>query len=264
MKGLKLLMLLSLTFLSILNSLSQTLIGINTKNPQKIFHIDGGGDNATSGKPTNTELVNDVIIDEKGQLGIGVFPQYALDILSTNASSGLRIQDGSEAISKVMTSDADGTGSWQFVGSLPVVFGELTTTGTSIPIRNTSTRSAWVDTNCSLTLPPGKWCVQVSMQISIAGSLAGDRLWLTSTFADATYLGSNRISGIVYKSCKSFIHGIVIINNTKNTNQTYKYLAGFTEYTGSDKATTAAVISDFGSINNENSIIAVRLADTVN
>lgn len=262
MKGSKLLLLF--TFFAVVNTYSQTLIGINTKNPQKTLHIDGAGDNAASGAPTALQLANDVIIDEQGRLGIGVLPQYALDILSATAATGLKIQDGSEAASKVMTSNADGAGSWQYVGSLPVISGDLTSAGISIPLKSTSTGAAWVDTNCTLTLPPGKWCVQVVMQVSVAGTLAGNYLWLTSTFADATYLGSSRISGIVFKSGKSFLHGFVIINNTESTNKTYKYLAGFTEYTGSDRTTTAASISGFGSRASENSIVAVRLADTVN
>lgn len=264
MKDLKLFSLLLLIFFSVLNINSQTLIGINTKNAQKIFHIDGAGDNVATGLPTATQLANDVIIDEQGRLGIGLLPQYALDILSTSATTGLKIQDGSEAASKVMTSSNDGTGSWQFVGSLPVISGNLTPAGISIPLRSTLTGSSWVDTNCSLTLPPGKWCVQVSMQVSVGGTLAGDHLWVTSTFENATYMGSSRISGVVFKSGKSFLHGFVIINNTGSTNKTYKYLAGYTEYTGSDRTTTAATLSSFGSITNENSIVAVRLADTVN
>lgn len=264
MKDLKLFVLLLLTFFGVLNAFSQTLIGINTRNPQKIFHIDGAGDNATSGVPTAPQLANDVIIDEQGRLGVGLLPQYALDILSTTAANGLKIQDGSEALSKVMTSSTDGTGSWQFVGSLPVISGNLTSAGISIPLKSTLTGSAWMDTNCSLTLPPGKWCVQVSIQVSVAGTLTGDHLWLTSTFENATYLGSSRISGIVFKSGKSFLHGFVIINNTDSTNKTYRYLAGYTEYTGSDRTTTAATVSNFGSMASENSIVAVRLADTVN
>ena len=264
MKGLKLFSFLLLLFFLVLNINSQTLIGINTKNAQKIFHIDGAGDNATTGTPLASQLANDVIIDEQGRLGIGLLPQYALDILSTTATNGLKIQDGSEAASKVMTSSTDGTGSWQYVGSLPVITGELTSAGISVPLRSTLTGTAWVDTNCSLTLPPGKWCVQVSMQVAVTGTLVGDHLWLTSTFENATFLGSSRISGIVFKSGKSFLHGFVIINNTGSTNQTYKYLAGYTEYAGSDRSTTSATIASFGSVVNESSIVAVRLADTVN
>lgn len=74
MKDLKLFSLLLLIFFSVLNINSQTLIGINTKNAQKIFHIDGAGDNVATGLPTATQLANDVIIDEQGRLGIGLLP----------------------------------------------------------------------------------------------------------------------------------------------------------------------------------------------
>lgn len=247
------------------NLYSQNKVGINTLNPQKTLHIDGAGDNPLVGAPSASQLANDVIIDEQGHLGVGTLPQYALDIKSSTAADGLKIQDGREGDTKIMMSSSDGSGSWQFVGSIPLVYGKMfSSTGVNIPINESSSGSSWIDTNCSITLPPGKWCVQVSMLLSVSGDLVGDHLWITSTFPDANYLGSTNISGIVYKAGKSFLKGFVIINNTQNVNKTYKYFAGFTEYTGSDKTSTTAQIANFGSTTSESSIFAIRLADNLN
>lgn len=49
---------------------SQT-IGINTENPQGIFHVDGKGDNDKKSIPTIAQQANDFIITKDGNVGIG-------------------------------------------------------------------------------------------------------------------------------------------------------------------------------------------------
>lgn len=62
---------LPMLFLSFsLSLLGQVGVGIRTNNPQGIFHIDGNGDNAMT--PTESQLLNDVLIKTDGSGGIGV------------------------------------------------------------------------------------------------------------------------------------------------------------------------------------------------
>lgn len=61
-------------------------IGINTSNPQSIFHIDGKNDNPQTGVPPLPQQINDVVITSDGRLGIGtILPQGAIDINSIDS-----------------------------------------------------------------------------------------------------------------------------------------------------------------------------------
>ncbi|MDQ0064387.1 hypothetical protein [Chryseobacterium lathyri] len=75
---------LILTLMSV--SLIFGQVGINTENPQGIFNIDGGKNNAVTGTPTATQLKDDFIITSKGSAGIGTLPDSyaALDVKSAN------------------------------------------------------------------------------------------------------------------------------------------------------------------------------------
>jgi hypothetical protein len=79
-------------------------VGINTKNPLGVLHIDSQTN--TSGT-TNTS--DDVIVTSAGRLGIGtIAPVTALDIRGQ-----LRIVDGTEGVDKVFTAiNSQGLGKW--------------------------------------------------------------------------------------------------------------------------------------------------------
>jgi hypothetical protein len=81
-------------------------VGINTKNPLGVFHIDPKGNtNGTIG------IDDDIIVDANGNLGIGTTtPKAKVDIIG-----GIIIKDGTQAKDKVLTSDANGKASWQYV-----------------------------------------------------------------------------------------------------------------------------------------------------
>lgn len=82
-------------------------VGINTNNPQGIFHIDAKGD--TSG---NTNVTDDVIVTKDGNIGIGtILPQAKVDIYSTVAGA-IRIEDGNVGAGRAMLSDNTGVGKW--------------------------------------------------------------------------------------------------------------------------------------------------------
>jgi hypothetical protein len=64
-------------------------IGINTLNPQNIFHIDAGGDNPLIGLPNNFQQINDLVITSNGKLGIGTFnPDHSSSLEINSISNG--------------------------------------------------------------------------------------------------------------------------------------------------------------------------------
>lgn len=60
-------------------------VGVNTQNPQGVFNIDGGKNNAVTGTPTAAQLANDFIVTSSGATGIGAVPD-ASAILELNVS----------------------------------------------------------------------------------------------------------------------------------------------------------------------------------
>ncbi|TDS56862.1 hypothetical protein [Myroides indicus] len=83
----KKIILVGLSILS-LNAFAQ--IGVNTPNPQGVFHLDGKSSpvttNPNTGTPTATQLEDDVVIKSTGAVGIGTTPNdYAmLDVAASD------------------------------------------------------------------------------------------------------------------------------------------------------------------------------------
>lgn len=75
-------------FLMALSSKGQ--VGINTSNPQGVFHIDGNKDNPATGIPTALQQTNDVVVTPTGSVGLGT--------VSPNSSAILDISSGSKGI----------------------------------------------------------------------------------------------------------------------------------------------------------------------
>lgn len=98
-------------------------IGINTRNPQTLFHIDGAATTATtnpiSGAVSATQAVDDVVITTSGNVGVGhLSPGSKLDIKSATIGKALRIEDGTQGNLRVLTSDTNGVGAWSKVAGV--------------------------------------------------------------------------------------------------------------------------------------------------
>lgn len=96
-------------------SIVYSQVGINTINPQNIFHIDGGKDNPSEGTPNSSQQLNDFIVTSSGSVGIGTaFPQSKLNINSgTNGQSGLKfeqINNSTSGLSNVAIMGVDSSG----------------------------------------------------------------------------------------------------------------------------------------------------------
>jgi hypothetical protein len=107
----------------ILADMLNAQVGINTKNPVGVFHIDGKMDNDPV--PTTNQQLNDVVVLANGNMGVGtVNPEtkFVIESGSTSANpmSAFRIVDGNEGENKVMTAiDNTGRATWQ---DLPLSF----------------------------------------------------------------------------------------------------------------------------------------------
>lgn len=89
----------------VLQSFAQ--IGVNTDNPQQLFHIDAQRN--TSG---TTNISDDVVIDSNGNMGIGTISPTAKLHIATNTVA-LRLQDGTQGSKKMLYSkDTNGSLSW--------------------------------------------------------------------------------------------------------------------------------------------------------
>lgn len=161
-------------------------------------------------------------ITSDGKVGIGnTAPTAKLDVAGT-----VRIADGSQANGRILSCDANGTGTWVAMsGVTPAV-----TANYSMAVNNiTSLTGAYTGT--TLTLPPGKWSVQISI---VAGEGDGAcACWVrtglstsNSTFVNTDAVGTSLASGYKASGAYGMIIGTVIINNTSGSNKTYYYWTG--------------------------------------
>lgn len=63
-------------------------VGINTTNPQAVLHIDGNKDNPATGTPTIIQAINDVVVTNSGNAGIGTIkPLFNLSVVKDSFPS---------------------------------------------------------------------------------------------------------------------------------------------------------------------------------
>ncbi|KQT24117.1 hypothetical protein ASG22_08865 [Chryseobacterium sp. Leaf405] len=98
----------SLLLLSFGNTAYFAQVGINTQNPQTIFHVDGAKDNPAIGTPNAAQQLNDVVVTSLGRVGIGTnAPTNNLEVNSgTSGTSGVKLTQLPNA--PVLSTDASG------------------------------------------------------------------------------------------------------------------------------------------------------------
>ena len=278
----------------LISGASFSQVGINTKNPQGIFNIDGGKDNPTTGSThSDAQQLNDFTVTAAGNVGIGkIAPSTKLHITTggtaeTPNPSGFRLEDGNQNTNFVLTSDTNGVGTWKPVAATRIVG----TLGAGVDVPLVITGSVYRKTGSYIDLPSGKWEVRVTMLMPVGGvssdavpgggkMTTNDWVWLKTTFSTLTTQtivdgqissdieGASLVSNLFFgpKSVPdqpkfNMLNGSVIINNTTTATKRYYYYAGNTdsqEYTtGSGKATKFYL---FGGWNwGENSITALKV-----
>ncbi|NDW08844.1 hypothetical protein [Dysgonomonas sp. 520] len=247
-------------------------VGVNTESPQGVFHIDAARN--TSG---NTNVADDVVVDAQGRVGVGTNnPQTKVDIRSSTQGGGFRLQDGSQADGRVLTSDASGNAKWRSHGIQTV---NAVWNGDSTFVIADTTTQFFLSTGTTLTLPSGRWLVQVAFLVAHKYPITNPMTspyWIRSSFTDgivpmgtrmpvttATYTsdfeGNNRlVAGVGYGLYNTAV-GSVVLNNATNANKTYTFIVG-----NVNKLTTAPAF-EFGRIGQglwlEDNITAIKIQD---
>ncbi|WP_146212657.1 hypothetical protein [Dysgonomonas alginatilytica] len=248
-------------------------VGINTENPSGIFHIDPKADTQLNGSGD----ADDIIVTKDGYVGIGTStPSTYLHIKTATAGTdtstpvyGLRLVDGNQADKRALVSNAVGLATWANIIPEGGISGVKSTTGITQPA---VTGNTLYNSGTTLTLPQGKWFVQVAMYIVMAGSPTAqfnDRIALSSTFsetnlsqtttdvASAHIEGAKYVSGIFWKyGSAGILYGTFIINNPLTSTTYYYYMGRTTVYGTSDSSVLYAQI---GGTKGEDNIIAYRL-----
>ncbi len=258
-------------------------VGINTAKPRGIFHVDGKNDNNDDDILSEEQKANDFVVTQEGNIGIGVeLPSVKLEIKTKGTSdspeSAIKIVDGSQGKGKVMTSDEEGEMTWQF----PVAYRVEGTLGEGVDLPLNRTLTSFEQTGCSITLPPGKWQVTVSMLLvgnagNNGGFPANKWVWVKTTFSEyeqgETFNISSDIKGNKYISGLfegpvtigqkfTMLAGSVIIHNQSTSSKTYYYVAGqmLRDQEGGSVLDDSVIFSDFGDSNSaENNISAISL-----
>lgn len=96
-------------FLLIFSCQGYCQVGINTRTPKGLFHIDAGANTDLSGIYTD-----DIIINSTGCVSIGAntIPSSRIDITAPSLK-GLILQDGTQKNKSILHSDAQGGASWK-------------------------------------------------------------------------------------------------------------------------------------------------------
>jgi len=173
-------------------------LGINTNNPQQIFHIDGGKDantmNPTTGVPTLSQQVDDFVVTSNGSIGVGTInPTHRLEINNQTNNGAIRIQDGSEGFNKMLVSDQEGVGTWVLPNAMKsVIVGRFEKTSTGEGIIINSDQLGWKYSNVSIKLTKGVWMINLGLTMkSFIKSEHGAwvHLRLSSTSNGISYTG---------------------------------------------------------------------------
>lgn len=242
------------------SALAQTeRVGINTRTP--VSTLDVHATNSSTPLQYWRDNYSNILVSilSSGNVGIGTStPTTKLEVRS-NTQGAVKIADGTQGDGKILTSDANGVGTWQ-AAKTDIVLGTLGSGGI-IPCDTRDLHS----TDAYIILPPGKWVVNVTMVLALPPRSYD--VWLRSSFRDSPYASS--ISNDIASSAKlvcgfisrygtyGILTGSIILHNRTTTNKTYYYTAGNTIITG---PYTAMNFDNFAATSwSENIIYAIRV-----
>lgn len=225
-------------YLITVNSISAQGVGINLLNGQSgaVFQIDAAGDNSST--VTAAEALNDIIITNTGQVGIGtVAPVRQLHIKTGSGQGAFRISDGAEKNGRVLYSQLDGTGVWSPYGSYTLLEVPL---GANQTFSMSEVNGVFKYSGTSFQLDPGIWMIDLQLLVyhntgsgSTNSTNYNDRAWFkfgvadtgTSWGASADHIPGTAmlICDFLYKVGASYnmIPGVFFLNNRTNARKTY-------------------------------------------
>lgn len=259
------------------NKIVMAQIGVNIESPRGVFHVDSKINTPESGTPAPGFVLDDVLVDKEGNLGIGtISPKSKMHIITGGSAvspkKGLKIDDGSQANLHVLLSDANGAGKWAAAPAVPAAI--ATKVGVNIP----STAAAiFYNTNSYISLPPGRWLVSVMtlmqpVNITPATITTNDKLWVHALFTESTAAtgvtvspdveGSKQLASLITKRTFGILSGSCVIHNKTASTKDYYYAVGaFGQLGTNEGSVTYQRVA--GTLNDENSIIALLLQDTL-
>lgn len=213
-------------------------VGINLLNGQtgSVFQIDAAGDNTSS--VTAAQALNDVIVMNTGQTGVGtIAPSTQLHIKTASSQAALRISDGSEKAGRVLYSQLDGTGVWSPYGSYTLIEIPL---GANQTFAISEVNGVFKNSGTSFQLDPGIWMIDLQILVyhftgsgSTNSTNYNDRAWFKFGLSDSAStwgMSSDHISGtatlvcdFLYKVGASYnmIPGVFFLNNQTSAKKTY-------------------------------------------
>lgn len=209
----KILLLTGIFSLGLLNA----QVGINTKNPLGIFHIDPAGNTNAAGT-SNTD--DDIVVKANGQIGIGtVSPEKTLDLRGK-----FRLVDGTESNGYFLTSDADGNASWKETMQMKTFI-----VGTTQFPALTTVAPAYTGTYISL--PAGTWMIAFTCTYK-DDTLPNYIIWRLSTSSSSfvPYLSaakSTAYSGSAIAAYHTSVSCYFLVTHT--VVQDYYFWAGLSE-----------------------------------
>lgn len=204
-------------------------IGINTKQPGYILHIDPKND--TSG---TIGTGDDFVIDNTGQVGINTIqPTAKLDVVGN-----MNIIDGSESTYKAMVSDANGVGTWKRLTYTTKVNGQVPANLASLRNGPSSNAPYYTNTGVSITLPAGQWQIYFyciynnnnNLNFTIWWDLCTTKTWATpisgrvlSYCAPTTGLSPTYASYAVRPTSTTTYYILGVIANVSGTPGSYTF-----------------------------------------
>jgi hypothetical protein len=166
-----------------------------------------------------------IALGANGNIGIGNgAPTEKLDIIGK-----IKINDGSQGVDRVLTSDASGVGTWVATNATKAaVFGSF---GSGVDLTNVGN----FYTTCSITLPRGKWIVNASFLMTASATTplsTGQGAWVRTFLSDNPtiisgttdiILGSSSLisGGLNFPAKFAMASGQVMVNNVSLFPKTY-------------------------------------------
>ena len=164
-------------------------------------------------------------------VGVGTYKPDAKLHIEANGPTAIKIVDTNQGAGKVLTSDANGVGTWK-VPAIAMAQGHLGNPGRSIR----SNTANYLYTGSYIDVPANtKYLVTVSALMAMYGKRSTCHFWLRTMFTTSptsqTPHGANGktlISGLLPQGAPfAILQGSVILDNSGNPNiRTYYYMAG--------------------------------------
>lgn len=247
-------------------------VGINTENPQGIFHVNAG---------------NDITVNSAGKIGIGMQPEDT-DNSHLQIKSSITIKNAGEtpvAGTEYILATTDGTGQVKWVKNHALrdkVVGQLggisapggqVLNGFSGPVLTpaiSSSTSGGTWTGAHITLPPGVWIIQSVINVRLNKALNADNtIWFrlrwsltpTSPSDWVPVIAAQLSSGHIYFGTDNgMIVGSTILENSGATPRTYYLNIYYCNNYGNNAGYTNMNYVNVGSANHpQNSIVAYPL-----